>query len=79
MNSLKKYLNKAPFKIIIEEQKLYIANYKRLLSLEDNYISIVTSKKKIIIKGMNLSLKRIEEEELLVEGTIQEVEVLDEI
>ena len=79
MNPIKNYLNKAPFKIIIEEKKLYIANYKRLISLEDNYISLVTSNKKIIIKGIKLSLKKIEEEELLVEGTIQDVEVLDEI
>ena len=79
MNRIKEFINKTPFKMIIEDQKLYIMNYKKLISLEDNHISIKTSKKKITIKGNNLSLRRIQEEELLIEGMIQEIEVLDEI
>ena len=79
MNLIKDYLNQTPFKMMIDEEKIYILNYKRLISLEDDYISIITSKKKINIKGLNLSLRRIQQEELLIEGTIKEIEVLDEI
>ena len=79
MNLIKDYLNQTPFKMMIDEEKIYILNYKRLISLEDDYISIITSKKRINIKGLNLSLRRIQQEELLIEGTIKEIEVLDEI
>lgn len=78
LEHLDNYLNDNKFKIVLEESKLYIANYKRLISLEDEYISILINNKKISINGKNLSLVKILEKDLLIKGTINKIEVIDE-
>ncbi len=64
--------------MIIDEDSIYIVNYKRLLSLEQNSISIIIPKKKILIYGKDLVLKKIVDEELLIKGSINKIEVIDE-
>ena len=62
----------------LEEEQLYISNYKRLISLEDNYISILSPHKRISISGKGLVLNRILDKECLIRGTIEKIEVKDE-
>lgn len=78
LDKLDNYLNDKKFKIVLEENSLYIANYSRIISLEEQYISILTKNKRISITGNNLSLKKILEKELLIEGNINKIEALDE-
>lgn len=66
------------FMINIYEDKIYIKNYIRIISIENNYISIYSSKKKIIIKGKNLTLKKILDYELLIVGDFNNIEVINE-
>lgn len=78
INKIGNYLNNNKYKMIIDEETIYIVNYKRLLSLEDNYISLLTNNKKIEVSGKNLKLKKIVENELLIKGLINKIEVRDE-
>ena len=72
------FLREDKFKLVIDENSVYLSNYKKLLSLEDNYISLLTPNKRIILKGKNLVLKKILDKELLVLGSIEKIEVQDE-
>lgn len=78
LEKLDGFLNENKFKIILEDNSLYISNYKRIISLENEYVSLITPTKKIQISGSNLSLKKILDKELLIKGKITKIEVLDE-
>lgn len=66
------------FMINIYEDNIYIKNYTRIISIENNYISLYSAKKKIIIKGKNLTLKKILDYELLIVGDFNNIEVINE-
>ena len=78
LDKLDTYLNDRKFKIILEDNNLYITNYKRIVSLEEDYISLYMNTKKISITGSKLSLVKILEKDLLIKGNINKIEVLDE-
>ena len=63
------------FKLILKDNSLYIENYKRIISLEDDSITMKNEKNKVVITGNNLKIKRILEKELLVVGEIFKIEV----
>ena len=66
------------FKLILKEKFLYISNYQKIISLEYNYVSMMTNNKKIKIYGEKLSLKKVLENELLIKGKINKIEVEDD-
>lgn len=78
LKKINNYINDNNFKLSLYNNKLNIVNYKKLLSLEENYISILLEKKKLIIKGSNLFLIKILDNELLIKGNIKSIEVVDE-
>lgn len=78
LKEINNYINDNNFKLSLYKNKLNIVNYKKLLSLEENYISVLLEKKKIIIKGSNLLLIKILDNELLIKGNIKNIEVIDE-
>ena len=45
------YLNDEEFRFTYFEDKIHITNYKRIIVLEDNYISFQSNQKTIIITG----------------------------
>ena len=69
------YLNDEEFRFTYFEDKIHIINYKRIIVLEDNYISFQSNKKTIIITGNKLLLKRLLDKEMLITGTILKIEV----
>ena len=78
LNKINNYINNDEFKIKIYKDKINIINYDKLISLEENYVSIITKNKKINIKGEHLLLKKILDNELLIIGKINNLEVIDE-
>lgn len=77
-NRINNFIKDNEFIINIFEDKIYIKNYQRLVTLENNYISLYTNKKKIIIKGKNMNLNKILDKELLIIGEFVSIEVIDE-
>ncbi len=77
-NYISNYINDKEFKFTIYENKIHIINMKRIITLEDNYISLLSINKKINIKGNNLVLSKLVDNELLIKGNISNIEVLDD-
>lgn len=78
LKEINNYINDKSFKLNLYKDKLNIVNYKKLLSLEENYISVLLDNKKIIVKGNNLYLVKILDKELLIKGHIKNIEVIDD-
>ena len=72
------YINDKEFRFTVYEKKIHIINYKRIISLEDNYISFQSNHSKINITGQGLILKKLLENEMLISGTITKIEVIHE-
>lgn len=77
-NILYNYINDKEFRLTVYENKIHIINFKRIITLEDNYISLLSQNKKINIKGINLLLAKLLDNELLIKGNISSIEVLND-
>ncbi len=73
--SIKDYINDNEFKLTIFEDRVYVANYSKIISLEDERISFLTHKGKIVIKGNDLCLNKLLEDEVLISGRVSNIEV----
>ena len=65
------------FKIIILKNKINIINYLDILIFEDELIQIKSKEGLIKIKGTNLTINKLYNNELLIEGNIKSVELGD--
>ena len=77
MDFFQDFLRDNEYQMIINHHGLYIKNYQKLITLEESSITILSYHKKISIYGEKLSLKKILDHELFIEGTIHRIEVLD--
>ena len=75
---LNNYLDNKELKITLFNNKLNILNYEKIISIEKEYISLKYKKQIIRIKGEDLKLKKILENELLIVGKIKVLEAVDE-
>ena len=69
------YVNDNEFRFTVYDNKIHIINYKRIITLEDNYISFYSPINKISITGNNLSLVKLLDKEMLIKGSITKIEV----
>lgn len=60
---------------IINFDEILIENYKGILEYEEFYIRINTVIGNVNINGFNLSLKQITEDDVIVKGTINSVDL----
>lgn len=76
MNNFYKTLIKNDEYIInILNNKINIINYKEILSINNLKIKILLKDKKVFINGKDLTLKKIENNELLIVGIISNIEL----
>ena len=68
LDRLNNYIDDKKFKLIYEDNLIDIINYTRLITIENNYVSLYINNKKIIIKGKELILKKLLDNELLLNG-----------
>lgn len=76
-NRLSNYINNDKFSLTITDNILHIINYKRILSLDEEYISVITDNKKINIKGDKLIPQKLLDNEILIIGKIKNIEVVN--
>lgn len=76
-NRLSNYINNDKFSLTITDNMLHIINYKRILSLDEEYISVITDNKKINIKGDKLIPQKLLDNEILIIGKIKNIEVVN--
>lgn len=76
-NRLSNYINNDKFSLTITDNMLHIINYKKILSLDEEYISVITDNKKINIKGDKLTPQKLLDDEILIIGKIKNIEVVN--
>lgn len=77
-NRISNFIKDNDFEANLYSNKIHIKNYTRIISLEKNYISLLVNNKKLILKGINLKLNKILDNELLIIGEITSIEVKNE-
>ena len=74
LNNIRNYILEEEFRIIIKQNKINIINYIELIDFNDFEIKIKYIKGDLLINGDNLRLKKILNDELLIEGNISKIE-----
>ncbi len=74
-NRIKNYIEDNEFHFDIFIDRVYIANYEKILSLSDTRVSFVAQNKKITLTGNKLSLIKMLDDELLIQGNLTKVEL----
>ncbi len=62
------------FKVVVYKDKINIINYAEVLAFDEENILIKTNEYLVKIKGMNLAISKLYNEELLIEGKIKMIE-----
>ncbi|MDO5003046.1 MAG: YabP/YqfC family sporulation protein [bacterium] len=75
LNRIKDYINDKEFRMTIFTDRIHIINYLQILSIEDERVAFLTNKGRIIIKGNNLCLNKLLDDEVLVSGFVSNIEV----
>ena len=75
-NQINNYINDKEFRFTIYENKIHILNFKRIISLEENRISFQGANQKIIIEGNHFIVSKLLDQEMLIMGVIQKLEVI---
>ena len=78
LDKLNNYINDKEFKFTVYENKIYVINFKRIITLEDNHISLLSQNKKLNINGMNLILEKLLDNEMIIKGNINKIEVTND-
>ena len=60
--------------ITIYENHLHVFNYQKLNKLSETEIILSFKKMKVVISGLNLKIKRMTKQELLINGQVLKVE-----
>ena len=73
LEDIRNKLSLEKFKITFFSNNMDILNYKKLVSIKDDEIIILSASKKIIISGNNLVIIKLVKDELLIEGVIENI------
>lgn len=76
IDKIRDYIRDDEFRLTIFKDRLHIINYLEILSLSNKQISVDTGDNLIVIKGENLILNKLLDNEILITGKIYTVEEL---
>ena len=74
-NRVRQFINDQEFRLTIFEDRIHVVNYLKIISLEDERISFLTQKGRLIIKGEKLCLNKLLDDEVLISGKVVSIEV----
>ncbi len=75
--NLREYVLETNFKIYIEQNKIDIVNYDSIESVTNNKISLKYNNKLLNIIGNDLVIKKLLNDEILIEGKLKNIELGD--
>lgn len=75
---VKDYIQDNEFRFTIFSDRIHVVNYLKILSLETERISFIGEGQRIVVKGKNLTLNKLLEQEILILGNIISIEVFYE-
>ncbi|MEG0995125.1 MAG: YabP/YqfC family sporulation protein [Bacilli bacterium] len=62
-------------RLTLFKNRLHVINYTKILTLEEERIAFLTNDLRYIVKGKNLVVKRLLNDEILIIGDITKIEV----
>ncbi len=74
-NRVKDYILDNEFRLTLFKDRVNIVNYSKLLQIDNKEMIISNSYSKIYIKGTNLVLNKLLDNEILISGLIFSIEV----
>lgn len=77
MKGIVNYIKDEEFRMNIIKNKIDIINYIDLLSMSEDRLSLMSPIGRIVIKGENLSVKKLLNKEILIVGSITNIEMGD--
>lgn len=75
MSFLRTFIQDEEFQVNYSNKKLNIKNYTKINYLEESRISLNFQGGTIIVYGTNLRIKKLLEQEILVDGNIENIEL----
>lgn len=72
------YVKDEEFRFTVYNNRIHIINYKKIDCLSSDYILVHCEDRMISIKGKNLVLNRLLEQEVLILGLVNTIEVIYE-
>lgn len=72
---VRNYLTDEEFKIIILKNRINISNYEKIEFLDNDKVIIKYKQGKISIKGENITVSKLLNQEILITGNIKEIEM----
>ena len=77
LQSISTFLKNNSYNINISKNNLYINNYNKIDTITDKYISIYIEDIKLIIKGINFKVIKMLDKEILFNGQIESIEIIN--
>lgn len=78
LNKIRKYIVDNEERLIYFDEQVYIVNFFKILAISSTSIIIKGKNNLFIIRGNDLSLRKLLEKEVLISGKIQAIEVDDD-
>ncbi|MEG0994843.1 MAG: YabP/YqfC family sporulation protein [Bacilli bacterium] len=75
LKTIKNYIYDKDFRILIINNQLNINNYKQVKTIDSSFIEIEYDNKLLTVRGSDLVLTKILNDELLIEGIINKIEM----
>ena len=75
LSNIRSYVLEEEFKVILSKNKLDIINYIELLDFNDFEIKVEYKDGILLVNGDKLRIKKILNDELLIEGNIKNIEL----
>lgn len=69
------YIKNDSLKIIYINNSVNIQNYNKIIEISDTFVRILYNNKIIVIKGNNLKLNKLLDNEILITGIINKIEL----
>lgn len=77
-SKVRDYIKDGEFRLTLFEDRLLAVNYDSILSLESERISFLIARKRIVVKGKDLTLSKLLDKEVLIGGVVFSIEVFYE-
>lgn len=74
INSIKSYILEEEFKLIFLNNKVNINNYTSIGHFDSNRVIVKYDKGEVLIKGNDLVVSKLMNDEILIEGSINNIE-----
>ncbi|MDD6223905.1 MAG: YabP/YqfC family sporulation protein [bacterium] len=75
MSYLRDYIQDNEFRFFYNNNQLNVINYLKINYMEDSKISLGYKNGSLIIKGQNLRIRKLLDSEILIIGSIQNIEI----